>query len=62
MNLRCKPGDLAIVTRANYDCNLGLVVHVIESAPEEHPLRLRSKGHSWWVPTTSNLSQLKVAG
>ena len=38
MKLRCKPGDLAIVTGANYDCNLGLVVQVIEPAPIEHPL------------------------
>lgn len=49
MKLRCKPGDLAIVTGASYDCNLGLVVQVVEPAPIEHPLRLRSKGHSWWV-------------
>jgi hypothetical protein len=28
--LRCKPGDLAVVINAKYRCNLGLIVRVIE--------------------------------
>lgn len=38
MNLRCQAGDLAIVihTDSDLDDNLGLLVNVIEPAPELH--------------------------
>ena len=38
-NLRCKPGDLAIVIDAKYKRNLGIIVKVIEMDDRTGPVR-----------------------
>ena len=46
-NLRCKPGDLAIVIDAKYKRNLGIIVKVIEIDDRTRPVRYALETPVW---------------
>ena len=47
--LRCKPGDLAIVIKANIPENLGLIVKVICRDPGKDIIRFHDRENAWFV-------------
>ena len=46
-NLRCKPGDLAVVIDAKYTRNLGIIVKVIEIDDRTGPVRYALETPVW---------------
>ena len=46
-NLRCKPGDLAVVIDAKYKRNLGIIVKVIEIDDRTGPVRYALETPVW---------------
>ena len=46
-NLRCKPGDLAVVIDAKYKRNLGIIVKVIEMDDRTGPVRYALETPVW---------------
>ena len=46
-NLRCKPGDLAVVIDAKYKRNLGIIVKVIEIDDRTGPVRYALQTPVW---------------
>ena len=46
-NLRCKPGDLAVVINAKYKRNLGIIVKVIEIDDRTGPVRYALETPVW---------------
>ena len=49
MNLRCKPGDLAIVVNAQNPSNLGLIVRVTSLMPAADDLKFKDDAGPVWV-------------
>lgn len=47
--LRCKPGDLAIVIKATIPENLGLIVKVICRDPGKDIIRFHERENAWFV-------------
>ena len=48
MNLRCQPGDIALVIRAEHLHNIGLIVRVLRPFAEGD-IQLNGKGFLWEV-------------
>jgi len=58
-DLRCKPGDLAIVVKAKYSSNLGRVVRVVRQSQGEGDLVYPSREPAWWVDSSHRLTWYK---
>ena len=53
--LRCKPGDMAIVVDARYKCNLGAIVQVIELHNGVGDIRYFKKHNAWLAKSSKPL-------
>lgn len=53
--LRCRPGDLAIVTFAEIPANLGLVVRVLFQHDGQGKFALKDKGPLWTVECSKSM-------
>lgn len=57
--LRCRPGDLAIVVSAQYPSNLGRIVKVVRQFQGEGDLIYPASTPAWWVESSHPLSWYK---
>lgn len=55
MNTRCKTGDLAIVIRADYACNLGKIVRIVRQHDGSGEINFVNRGVVWWVTCPSRM-------
>jgi hypothetical protein len=58
-NLRCKPGDLAIVIKAECQTNLGRIVRVIKRSQGDGDLIYSSFEPTWWVESSHPMTWTK---
>ena len=61
MELRCRPGDLAVVVFAELPANLGLIVRVLRRHSGRGKLALKNKGPLWTVECAQPMTY-KVKG
>ena len=54
--LRCKPGDLAIVIKAKNKCNLGRIVRVIQLDQGSGPLLYPASTPTWLTESTHRMT------
>lgn len=55
-NLRCKPGDLAVVIQATFKTNLGRIVRVIRPSCGEGDLTYPAHMNTWLVESVEPLT------
>lgn len=55
MNTRCKPGELAIIIRADYPCNLGKIVRIVQQHDGSGEINFFNRGVVWWVTCPSRM-------
>jgi hypothetical protein len=55
-NLRCKPGDLAVVIHATFKTNLGRIVRVIRPSCGEGDLTYPAHMNTWLVESAEPLT------
>jgi hypothetical protein len=55
MTAKCKVGDLAIVVRADYACNLGKIVRIAGLHDGSGDLVFTNRGTVWWVTCPSRM-------
>lgn len=55
MAAKCKVGDLAIVVRADYACNLGKIVRIVRPHDGSGDLNFPNRGTVWWVACPSRM-------
>ena len=58
-NMRCKPGDLAIVIKAKFSSNLGRLVRVVRQSQGEGDLVYPTSEPSWWVECSHPMTWYK---
>lgn len=49
LNVRCRPGDLAVVVVADNKINLGLIVRVIRADDGTGDIHFSGEGHVWLI-------------
>lgn len=55
MSANCKVGDLAIVIRADYACNLGRIVRIVKLHDGSGEINFTNRGTIWWVTCPSRM-------
>lgn len=50
--MNCKPGDLAVVVKAHNPCNIGSILRVLHSHPNQSALITDPTDHIWMIEAT----------